>query len=712
MNVKTKVTPEMLSPTCVGESQFSSLFGEWVFDHKAEKIFLSHEARLHLEEVRKGKSRFDPSFADGIAEGLKNWAVQHGATHFAHWFQPLTHHSAEKHDAFLSKNATGSFTQKFSGKELLFGEPDASSFPSGGLRSTHEARGYTAWDPTSFPFLWESAEGLTLYLPALFYSWKGLALDHKIPFLRSNQKIESAARRLLNLCHIQAGEVFTTVGIEQEYFLIEEELFHLRPDLVMTGRALFGAKPAKGQELEDHYFGAIQPRVLQFMRDFEESALRLGIPVKTRHKEVAPCQYEVAPIFENGEIACDHNVLLMEVMRRSAAKHGLACLFHEKPFAGFNGSGKHNNWSIGTDTEINFLDPKGNSLLFLTTLAAVLRGVHEHAGLLRASIGSASNDHRLGGSEAPPSILSIFLGEELEKFVHDIIQDRPITAAVARKIDLGLNHLSLHAADLTDRNRTSFFVFTSNKFEFRAVGASSSCAFPMTVLNSIVADSLQLILDEMEGAKIGSKEMTLEAALPVLRKHFKAALPVIFGGNNYSPQWHKEAAQRELPNFPSSFHAFHTLHDKKSIRVLEDVLNEKELESRFEILVEQYAKTKAIEMNLMLELFYTQIAPSVQKDLRKRFTQLQAGVELGVVSEAQKNIARKMSLCLDEAIHVAEEIGVLQAQSKDCGWEARAKILSELISPKMAQLRLIVDALELQTDHDFWPMVRLWELLF
>ncbi|HEV7736684.1 MAG TPA: glutamine synthetase III, partial [Chlamydiales bacterium] len=622
-----------------------------------------------------------------------------------------------KHDSFLTTcPKVGSFSFRFTGKELMFGEPDASSFPSGGLRSTHEARGYTAWDPASSPFLWESVEGVTLIIPAVFYSWKGIALDHKIPLLRSTQKIETAVLRLLALCQIEATSVAVTLGIEQEYFLIDQGLFQLRPDLVLTGRTLFGAKPPKGQELEDHYCGAVQPHALAFMRDFEESALRLGIPVKTRHNEVAPRQYEVAPIFESASLACDHNLLLMEVMRQTAANHGLACLFHEKPFAGLNGSGKHNNWSLATDTGMNILDPKGNSFVFLTVLAAVLRGVHEHAGLLRASIGSASNDYRLGGSEAPPSILSIYLGEALEQLVHDIIQEKPAGSFPIRNIDLGLEHMSLHAADPTDRNRTSFFVFTGNKFEFRAVGASAACAFPVAVLNSIVADSLQLILDEMVGVGVKSEKASLQdclqTALPVLRKHFRAALPVLFGGNNYSQEWHAESVERGLPNFTSSFHAFHVLQDKKSIRVLEDVLNEKEIESRYEILVEQYAKTMNIEINLMLELFATQIVPSVQKDLRKRFSLLQSASALGVKSDAQMQIAQQMSRLLDEAIGVFEEIRLNQTQAKEFGWEAKAKVFCELIRPKMQHLRTIVDALELQTDHNFWPLVKIRELLF
>jgi glutamine synthetase len=716
MTQKTKITPEIF-PTSRIEAKEIVAFGDRVFDRKTQESYLAPNVILHLEEVRSGKKRFDSTFADVIAEGMMRWAMHHGASYFSHWFHPLTHLSAEKHDSFLTKSSDGgSFHFRFSGKELMFGEPDASSFPSGGLRCTHEARGYTAWDPASSPFLGESAEGLTLFIPAVFYSWKGIALDHKIPLLRSTKKIETAVLRLLSLCKVEATSVEVTLGIEQEYFLIDQALFQLRPDLVLTGRTLFGAKPPKGQELEDHYCSALQPHALAFMRDFEESALRLGIPVKTRHNEVAPRQHEVAPLFESAVLACDHNLLLMEVMRQTAANHGLACLFHEKPFAGLNGSGKHNNWSLATNTGMNILDPKGNSFVFLTVLAAVLRGVHEHAGLLRASIGSANNDCRLGGSEAPPSILSIYLGEALEQLVHDIIQENPAGNFPIRNIDLGLEHMSLHAADPTDRNRTSFFVFTGNKFEFRAVGSSAACAFPVAVLNSIVADSLQLILDEMESAGVkgenASQQDCLQAALPVLRKHFRAALPVLFGGNNYSQEWQSESLERGLPNFSSSFHAFHVLQDKKSIRVLEDVLSDKEIESRYEILVEQYAKTMNIEINLMLELFATQIVPAVQKDLRKRFSLLQSASELGVRSERQMQIVQQMSHLLDEAIGVSEEIRLNQTQAKEFGWEAKAKVFCELISPKMQHLRAVVDALELQTDHNFWPLLKIRELLF
>jgi glutamine synthetase len=683
------------------------LFCSRVFDSSVQELFLPKKVQQHLAEVRVGKVRFDPAYADAIAEGVRVWASKHGATHFTHWFQPLTGSTAEKHDSFLNLNKERGAVERFRGKELLYGEPDASSFPSGGLRTTHEARGYTAWDPASDPFLWESGEGVTLCIPSLFYSWKGAALDQKIPLLRSEQKIKDSALRLLAFCKVAGERVFSTLGAEQEYFLIDRGLYLLRPDLVLTGRTILGAKPAKGQELEDHYFGAVKDRVMAFMRDFEEQALRLGIPVKTRHNEVAPAQHEVAPLFEPASLASDHNILLMEVMRQSALKQGLACLFHEKPFQGINGSGKHNNWSLGTDTGLNLLDPKENSLLFLTLLTAILKGVHEHAALLRASIASAGNDHRLGGSEAPPTILSVYLGDALEKIVQDLLSEKePSVGSLARHIDLGLQHLPFHVADLSDRNRTSFFAFTGNKFEFRAVGASASCAFPVTVINAVVADSLALILDELSDAvkdkRDLSQERLLELSLPTLRKHLKAAQSVLFSGNAYSEEWQQEAAERKLPNIRRSFHAFDQLREKKTIRIFEQILSEQELESRFEILVEQYAKQLDIEASLLIELFRTQILPAAQRDLAGRNSP----------SEAQKKLVHNISARVDQSILAIDEVERLQSQTRDLGWEAKAKVFCELVAPQMEVARSHIDQLEMWVDDALWPLPKYRELLF
>jgi glutamine synthetase len=683
---RTRTLPES------GQIQHSIQFGSRVF-HRGLIQHLPKKAAQNWLEVLDGKAKMDPANADIIAEALKNWALEHGSTHFTHWFQPLTNASAEKHDSFLSWASNGAVIEKFRGKELLRGEPDASSFPSGGLRITHEARGYTAWDPTSFPFLWEGGDGMTLCIPSVFFSWKGDALDQKIPLLRSEEKLNQTALKLLALCGEPAGRVYSTLGAEQEYFAIDRQLFLLRPDLLLAGRTVFGAKSPKGQELEDHYFGSVKDRVMGYMREFEDAALRLGIPVKTRHNEVAPAQHEVAPLFERATLAVDHNVLLMEIMRQMALKHDLACLLHEKPFMGINGSGKHNNWSLATDTGLNLLDPQENSLVFVTLLTAILRAVHEHAALLRASIASAGNDHRLGGAEAPPTILSIYLGESLEKIVQNLIHGKKEEIHL-RTIDLGLMSLPRHEADSSDRNRTSFFAFTGNKFEFRAVGASAHCALPISVINAIVADSLQLILDEL-ASSIGDRSLSgdalFQAALPVLRKHLKIAEPALFAGNNYSAEWEQEAKRRGLPNIQRSFDAFPQFIDKKTIRVFEGILSEAELHSRYEIMVEQYVKTMNIEANLMIELFQTQILPAAQKDMVLR------GIKEPLI---------------DEAIDACKELKKFLSQISDLGWEAKGRVFCEVIAPKMAALRSKVDELEMVVDNAIWPLPKYRELLF
>jgi glutamine synthetase len=534
---------------------------------------------------------------------------------------------------------------------------------------------------------------MTLCIPSVFFSWKGEALDHKIPFLRSDEKLNKAALKLCKITGTSAGRVFSTLGAEQEYFIIDRRLFLQRPDLLLVGRTVFGAKPAKGQELEDHYFGSIKDRVLAFMREFEEAALQIGIPLKTRHNEVAPAQHEVAPLFERAALASDHNVLLMELMKGYALKHDLACLFHEKPFKGINGAGKHNNWSMATNTGLNLLDPKENSLLFLTLLTATLRAVHEHSALLRASIASAGNDHRLGGAEAPPTILSVYLGEALEKIVEEIINGKK-EALTLKSIDLGLLALPRHDADPSDRNRTSFFAFTGNKFEFRAVGASAHCALPVTVINAIVADSLELILDEISsciGDEKLSAEDTFEKALPVLQKHLKEAQKVVFSGNNYSALWEKEAEARGLPNIRKSFDAFSQFIQKKSVAVFESILSEMELHSRYEVLIEQYVKTMQIESELMIELFQTYVLPAAQKDMKAR------GIDEPLIKEA---------------IQAEQELKKILFQMEGMGFEAKGKVFCELVTPKMEELRKVVDELERVVDHALWPLPKYRELLF
>lgn len=688
-------------------------FGIHAFHMRAMEQALPKKVVQNIQAVREGKERLNPTHADAIADALRDWAIQHGATHFTHWFQPLTGGAAEKHDSFFAFSSVGTPIEQFQGKHLLRGEPDASSLPSGGLRSTHNARGYTTWDPASDPFLWEAGDGMTLCIPSLYFSWKGESLDHKIPLLRSDKKISKAANRLLSLVGIHNARVFSALGPEQEYFVIDKNLYSLRPDLVLSGRTVFGAPSPKGQELQDHYFAAVKDRVLAFMREFEDYAVRIGIPVKTRHNEVAPGQYEIAPLFEWAPKAADHNLLLMQVMRHIADKHGLVCLFHEKPFASINGSGKHCNWSLITDTGLNLCDPKENHFLFLVLLTAVLRAIWEHAGLLRASIACSGNDYRLGGSEAPSPILSVFLGETLEKVIEQLLYQKEEEIPLAQQIDLGLNHVPFYEADPTDRNRSSFFAFTGNKFEFRAVGASNHPAFPISVINAIVADSLSLIVDEIADV-VGDKknlsgQQLLELCLPVLKKHLKLSEIILFGGDSYSAEWEQEAERRGLPIIRKSVQAYPQLLDKKSLRAFEEILSEKELEGRYEIFQERHAKELQIEIRLMIELFRTQILPAAQRDLSNRATCLKALDEPN--AELKKQVT-EFSLLIAEAIRAVDELEQLLKQITDLGWEAKAKALSEVGSVKMEKARAFVDRIETLVDNSLWPLPKYRELLF
>jgi len=698
------------------QAAHSTQFASKVFTHRLMEQALPKKVYQNLMLACEGKEKLDPAYADPIAAAIKEWAVKEGATHYTHWFQPMTGATAEKHDSFLNWSGKGTVIESFRGKDLLRGEPDASSFPSGGLRATHQARGYTVWDPASLPFLWKGGDGVTLCIPSLFFSWTGAALDHKIPLLRSDEKINAASLRLLKLCDIPAGRVFSTLGPEQEYFIIDRSLFLLRPDLLLAGRTVYGARSPKGQELEDHYFGPVKDRVMAFMREFEEEAIRLGVPVKTRHNEVAPAQHEIAPLFEPAAVAVDHNLLLMELIRQIAQEHGLAALLHEKPFAGLNGSGKHNNWSLATDTGINLLDPRENSFLFLALLTAILRAVHDHAGLMRASIASAGNDHRLGGSEAPPTILSVYLGDRLEKVVESLLEEKPVPANLMRQIDLGLSHVPLHEADASDRNRTSFFAFTGNKFEFRAVGASAHCAFPVAVLNAIVADSLHLLLDEI-GDVVKDKKLTqeqlLSEALPILRKHLKISKAVLFSGNAYTAEWEREAQQRGLPNIRKSFHSFAQLLDKRTQRVFEGILSEEELHSRYEILIERYVKTMQIEGNLMVELFRTQVLPAALLDQKERTAAVKNLSDLGMKPSSHLlDAIQHDASAIGAAIAAVDEIEKVMEQSSSFGWEAKGKVFCELLGPKMEEARKTVDRLETVVDNALWPLPKYREMLF
>lgn len=660
-------------------------FASSVFNHDVMKKMLPQDVYENVAKAEKGLAKIDPAHADVIALAMKEWAVSHGATHYTHWFLPLTGISAEKHDSFLNLSEAEGVLQSFSGKNLLQGEPDASSFPSGGLRSTFEARGYTGWDPMSPAFLWKGGNGLTLCIPSVFFSWTGEALDTKIPLIRSEIKLQSAILRLLKLVGIKASHIYSTVGVEQEFFLIPEELRNLRPDLVLEERTVFGLPPARGQELQDHYLGSIKDPALSFMQDLEVEALKLGIPLKTRHNEVAPSQFEIAPIFEKASKAVDHNILTMELMRRIARRHGLTCLLHEKPFKDANGSGKHCNWSLMTDTGINLLDPSdtpGNNLHFLILVTAILDAIHEHAILLRASIGSYSNDFRLGGHEAPPAIISAYLGEAIETVLNHIEETGKHPDALKKEIfNLGIPHMPDLKKDYTDRNRTSPFAFTGTKFEFRAVGSSMNPAFPVTILNAIVATSLNKILDEIETQKT-----------PNLQKFLKASKPVRFTGDNYSIDWKKEASKRKLPFVTKSYEAFNSYLTPATAKALEGIFTKTEIKSRYEVSCENYLIQMNIDLELMLDIFNTQILPAA--------LEYQKNMEKSVKGPHQKKRLINLSKQIDEAIKLADEL----AKSN--------RKLVEKTTQKMEVFRESVDGLEKIVDDRLWPLPKYRELLF
>lgn len=703
-------------------SRTSQDFGSMVFNRAVMQRMLPREVYHNIVNAMEGKERIQPAFADIIAVAMKEWAVSYGATHYCHWFQPLTGAGAEKHDSFIDWNTPDKVIEKFNGKQLLQGEPDASSFPSGGLRSTYEARGYTGWDPSSPVFLWRGGDGVTLCIPSIFFSWTGEVLDNKIPLLRSDKVINEAALRLIKLTGIDAKQIFSTLGSEQEYFVIDRSLRNLRPDLVLCGRTVFGAPPPKGQELQDHYFGAVKDRILRFMHEFEELAIELAIPVKTRHNEVAPAQHEIAPVFEKASAAIDHNIILMELMRQIAVKHDLACLLHEKPFHNLNGSGKHCNWSLSTDTGINLLDPTdtpGNNLHFLILLTAILNAVHRHSVLLRASIGSAANDYRLGGHEAPPAIISVYLGGELEALLDDIESKGGQGAASKKdKYNLGIPVIPDLSKDNTDRNRTSPFAFTGNKFEFRAVGSSANPSMAITVLNAIVAESLNEIMDKIEkNVNKGHprKKELAEAAIPVLRKYIKQSKGIRFHGDNYSKEWREEAKRRGLPNIAKSIDAFESYRSPSTIKAFANILSPQELQSRFEIVSSILGYTHQIETNLMLDMFRSQILPAsmrYQKEVAKSI--LQTGDVLGKknVSKTQIAYLKKLNKAIDSAIEAADELDAVHAKAKSIVPEELGKFYSHQVSAKCEALREAADQLELFVDDALWPLPKYREMLF
>lgn len=700
----------------------SETFGSSVFNRSVMQKMLPRDVFKNVINAIEGKENIKQEFADTIALAIKEWAISKGATHYSHWFQPLTGASAEKHDAFIDWNSPDKVIEKFSGKQLIQGEPDASSFPSGGLRSTYEARGYTGWDPTSPVFVWKGGDGVTLCIPSVFFSWTGDVLDSKIPLLRSDKKIHDATMRLLNLTGISASFVNSTLGCEQEYFVIDRAWRNLRPDLILSGRTVFGASPPKGQELQDHYFGAVKDRILCFMQDFEQAAIELAIPVKTRHNEVAPAQHEVAPVFERSSSAVDHNILLMELMRQIAVKHNLTCLLHEKPFQGLNGSGKHCNWSLATDSGINLLDPTDtpeNNLHFLILITAILNAVHEHSALLRASIGSAANDFRLGGHEAPPAIISVYLGEELEA-VLDNIEKKGSHIRLSRKdnYELGIPVIPDFTRENTDRNRTSPFAFTGNKFEFRAVGSSANPSFPITVLNTIVAESLDRMLDEIQGHLQSKKDKKslVDAALTVVRKYLSNSRNIRFGGDNYSKEWTKEAKKRNLPNIKKSIDAFESLKTQKTADAFKGILTKQELHSRYEILSEIYVHTLNIETNLMLDIFHSQILP-VAIQQQQQFAASIAAYTAAVGSSkklvGQFSQLQLLSGLIEKSMEAAAEVAKAKKEALNVeGLGERGKAFCNKVMSKCEHLRALVDELETLADDRLWPLPKYRELLF
>lgn len=727
MNARASILKEMgkkrqFEPKKESQMASSESFGRYVFSRAVMQKMLPRDIYKNLVKAMEGQEKIKQEYADTIAVAIKEWAMSHGATHYSHWFQPLTGASAEKHDAFIDWNAPDKVIEKFNGKQLIQGEPDASSFPSRGLRSTYEARGYTGWDPTSPIFLWKGGDGLTLCIPSVFFSWTGDVLDTKIPLLRSDARINQAILRLLQLTELPAEYVNSTLGLEQEYFVVDRALRNLRPDLVLLGKTVLGTPSPKGQELQDHYFASVKDRILAFMQSFETAAIELGIPVKTRHNEVAPAQHEVAPVFEKASAAIDHNLLLMELMRQIAQQQGLACLLHEKPFAGINGSGKHCNWSLATDSGVNLLDPSDtphNNMHFLILLTAILHAVYEHSGLLRASIGSASNDYRLGGHEAPPAIISVYLGEELEQLLKEIEEKGiPSTVRTKNRYDLGLAVIPDLSKENTDRNRTSPFAFTGNKFEFRAVGASANPALSATVLNLIVAESLNLILDEI-GLVLkdkGASQDRLQAIMPVLQKYVRMSKGIRFTGDNYSEEWVKEAHRRGLPNIQRSPEAFKFLTHPKTVKVFENILTSQELASRQEILMEHYAHNMNIEANLIVDLFRTQILPAAidyQQLLATSFLRVKEALSPHQFHSTKQSLHLKhYNDAIEESMRCVDELEKERQHAVNLDIVEQAKAFSEQVHQKMERARQAIDHLETLTDDGRWPLPKYRELLF
>ncbi len=688
----------------------SEMFGSMVFNDAVMKERLPEEVYLSLQNTIKNGKHLDLSLANIVAAAMKDWAIEKGATHYTHWFQPMTGITAEKHDSFISPKDNATVIMEFKGKELVQGEPDASSFPSGGLRATFEARGYTAWDPTSYAFI----KGKTLCIPTAFCSFGGEALDKKTPLLRSMEVLGKAAIKIVHLFgNEDVTQVRPTVGPEQEYFLIDKDLFFKRPDLVYTGRTLFGAMPPKGQELDDHYFGSIRPRVKAYMLELDEELWKLGVFAKTEHNEVAPSQHELAPVFTTTNLATDHNQLTMELMQRVAKKHGFVCLLHEKPFAGVNGSGKHNNWSLSTNTGINLLEPgetPSENAQFLLFLCAVIKAVDEYQDLLRISVASAGNDHRLGANEAPPAIVSMFLGDELSAVLDALERDEKYMSKEKENMRVGVHILPKFPKDTTDRNRTSPFAFTGNKFEFRMLGSSASIADTNTVINTSVTQVLNEFYEILSGAE--DFNATLHN---LIRETIKAHKRILFNGNGYDDKWTKEAEKRGLSNLRSTPDAISHLLDQKNIELFVNnkVFSEKELRARFDIMLENYTKVVNIEALTMIDMAKKSIIPAVSKYTKELVKTASMKRDLSIEAGYEVKVATKLSALNTEAYELSERLEreVHEANlEKDV--EKNARLHEERVLSTMNALRMVVDEMETMTSKEYWPIPSYSELLF
>ena len=698
----------------------TDVFGSLTFTGDVMLKRLSEDVYKKLQQTMQQGLPLDPAIANTVAEAMKDWALEHGCTHYCHWFQPLTGSTAEKHDAFLSPDGNGRAIARFSGEQLIRGEPDASSFPSGGIRDTYEARGYTAWDATSPAFILRTGGHSTLCIPTAFVSWTGEALDKKTPLLRSIHAVSKHAMRILQIFGSDKGvsQVITTLGSEQEYFLIDQAFYNRRPDLQICGRTVIGTPSPKGHQLDDHYFGAIPERVMAFMSEVERRLYELGVPVMTRHNEVAPGQYEIAPFFENANVATDHQMLMMHILRSCAPHHGLACLLHEKPFAGINGSGKHNNWSLATDTGVNLLDPQEEThtnMQFLVFVAAVLRAVDLHADLIRAAVASAGNDHRLGMNEAPPAIISVFLGDMLNDIFDQLERGETTSTKKGGKLDLGAHTLPQIPRHSSDRNRTSPFAFTGNKFEVRTVGASASVAWPNTVLNTIVAESLDFMAGELQ--KKAGEDPTppkLEAAAKlVLKDVVQRHRRVVFDGDSYDPKWHEEAKKRGLPHLRTTVDALAALKTTEALNLFAKygVLDNRELRARVDVLQEQYNTTVGIEARTMFSMINKHVLPAALRSQTELAESVAATQAVGVECDATRAQLQERVEMITELLAATEAGREAEAHTLSGAYRQGEHIRDKLV-PAMARARAAADALEMVTPDDLWTLPTYTEMLF